>query len=165
MAAAGFAREFTGSAEGRVYLAPQLPRGLFQERGQFDHLDGTNDEQINVAAGGFRPTGHRTINRRHFNARGKRIQSATQHVNQTGSFDQQSTQFWKYVRLIIGAVSAPRHSEDSRLRKPGQITLQCGWPEVTAIGQFRRINRLMGIQQQGGQQSLPGAGKKNAGDR
>jgi len=168
MAVASFLREFIGSVKGGIDLPPQFPGCLFKQGGQIDHFDGANDEQINVAAGSFRAGGNRTINGCHFDFWGERGQFAMKDINQTGRFDQQGAQFWKngafLVGLKIGAVSAPGHLEDAGLRKLCQIALQGGWSDAKMVCQFRRINRLMRIQKQGGQQPLPGAGKENAGD-
>ena len=166
MAVAGFLREFFGCVEGGIYLPPQVPGGLFKQGGQLDHFDRADDEQINVAAGSFRAAGNRTINRRHFDFGSERGQLAMKDVNQTARFDQQGAQFREnrtcFVRLKIGAVSAPGHRQYAGLRIFRQITLQCGRSDAKMVCQFRRIKRLMRIQKQCGQQPLLGAGKKNA---
>jgi hypothetical protein len=89
-------------------------------------------------------------------------------INQAGRFDQQGAQIGKdgacLVGLKIGAVSAPGHFQDAGLCIFCQITLQGGGPDAKTVCQFRRINWLMRIQKQGGQQPLLSAGKKNVGD-
>ncbi len=89
-------------------------------------------------------------------------------INQAGRFDQQGAQIWKdgacLVGLKIGAVSAPGHFQDAGLRVFCQIALQGRRPDAKMVCQFHRVNRLMRIQKQGGQQPLLGAGKKGVGD-
>ncbi len=168
MAVTGLLREFLGSVETGVDRPPQCPGGPFKEGGQFDHFGGTDDEHINVASGGLRAAGNRAINSRHFNFGGQWGEFVMKDIHQTGCFDQQAAQFWEnwafLVGLKIGAVSAPGHFQDARLRKFCQITLQRGGPDAKMVCQFRRVNGLMRIQEQGGQQPLLGAGKKSVGD-
>jgi len=168
MTSAAFLRELFGGVEDGIYLPPQFPGGLFQQGNQFDHCDRTDDEQVNVAAGGFSAVGNRTINHRHFDFGGERGQFAMKDIHQTRRFEQKGAQFGEnracLVRLKIGAVPASGHFKDASLRIFCQIPLQAGWPHADIPGQFRRIYRLMRIQKQGGQQPLLGAGKKNTGD-
>jgi len=168
MAVAGLLGEFLGGVEAGVYLPPQCPGCLSQRGGQFDHFDGTDDEQINIAAGSFRATGNGAINGRHPDFGGQGGEFAMKDINQTRGFDQQGAKFGKnrafLVRLKIGAVSASGHFQDAGLGIFRQITLQGGGPDAKMVCQFGRINGLMRIQKQGGQQPLPGAGKKSVGD-
>ena len=168
MAVASLPGEFPGGVEAGVDLPPQCPGCLGKREGQFDHFDGTDDEQINVAAGSFRATGNGTINGRHLDFGGQGCEFAMKDINQARRFDQQGAQFREnrafLVRLKIGAVSIPGHLEDADGRKLRQITLQGGWPDAKMVCQFHRVNRLMRIQKQGGQQPLLGAGKENAGN-
>jgi len=87
MAGADFLREFFGGVEGRVDLPPQFTRGPFKQGNQFDHPDGTDDEQIYVAARSLRAAGNRTINSRHFDFGGERGKLGAKNINQTRCFD------------------------------------------------------------------------------
>ena len=55
MAAPGLLRKFPVSVKGGIDLPPHFPSGAFKQRGQINHFDRTDDQQINVAARGLVP--------------------------------------------------------------------------------------------------------------